>query len=1004
VLLNSNIGITGLLTSVNGGSTIQTNIIGLDSSLLSAAIDAKLTLAGERTITAQTRAEINARTLDDAVIAPWKLPEESQTLNAKVREVREINEFIDLDSDELSAVEDDPDSQATFAIYRALTNLRILAEYASEEGTISSSLERLDEQFQSGVDEIRDFVSTADLEKLDLFMGDKEYRTETQTRTGKNESEFNSSLVTSDPNAALDGLTGTEVFTIAITKSGNTDEIEIDLSGVSGDLSLNNISDYINTQIEALTAKDSNGDDYIKHSTRFDVRRDGDTGRYGLQIDGTITEEVTLSAAVSEPTLYVASAVQQLDEDFAITSRITELNELDATITVDDTFSFAGIDYAASEVKQLVDDAEDDDLDENIAALRDKFLADAADDVGANSDDDDEVDNTLSITNVDSDYQVNANTSANKIVVDSEGGIYVVGTSEGSFGHQLNAASDEDVFLTKFDSEGNIVFSRLLGVSGSAEAFGIAVDSEDNVIIVGQTDSELSEDDVIDTIDAFVTKISKRGDEVFRYQLDKFGESGAYSVAVDTNDDIFVGGYTKSAISSTSGFEGGQDALILKLDADDGSLLDSNVFGTSGNEVIKGIAVDANNDLVVAVEADDNAVVYRIDGTDLTNQTDSVDLGDLGSAGSIQGIAIDNTNNGVYIAGVTTNSALDASGAAGVSGTALGNQEGFVSSFSLNSGGALQAGTTTYISTTGTDRIADITVVDQVVYVAGTTTGELSGESARGSTDSFVARIDGTTGTVEDMQQFGEGIARQVAGGVAFTNKGNSVLESLGLPQGTIQPDETLDIQTQTSARVGDHFYISIDGGRKTKIELDEGDTFDDLKRKIRIAGFGKLEADVSTTSEGDKLTISAIKGGVSIDILPGDDGKDLLDRVGLQAGKLLPQDEVFGLSDDDDEETDPEDPSNLGGAFALGLDGAIHIQDKSTAKYVLGLLDNAISTIQRAYRSLTYDPIKAALLRESQQSSGTVPAHLQAQLANYQTGLARLQAGGSSSGASLFV
>ena len=137
---------------------------------------------------------------------------------------------------------------------------------------------------------------------------------------------------------------------------------------------------------------------------------------------------------------------------------------------------------------------------------------------------------------------------------------------KGSFEHQLNNATEQDVFLSKFDSEGNVVFSRLLGVADSAEAFDIQVDSNDNVIIAGATASALSGGDVVDSpSDAFVVKISKRGDEVFRYQLDTFGSTAAYSVAIDSNDDIYVGGATSSAISASSGFSGGDDALILKF-------------------------------------------------------------------------------------------------------------------------------------------------------------------------------------------------------------------------------------------------------------------------------------------------------------------------------------------------------------------------------------------------------------------------------------------------------
>jgi len=986
-----------------GGQTSSYQIVGVDYSLISASVNAKVAQRTLASLSAADRAAYNFGSTDDGITPPWQQVEETKTLNQQIREVRELTKFIDLKADDLKSVADNADKQATFALFKALTNLRILAEYASEDATSSSSLARLNEQFQSGLAEVRDFLSTAELDKLELFLGEKQYKTEATTRLGKNETGFNGTLVTDDPNAAISGLTGTEVFTVSITKSGATDDITIDLSEMSGTLSLNNIKDFVNSKIEALTALDTEGTEYVKHQTRFDIHRDGSSGRYALQIDGTITEEVKFSAATSAPTLYVASAVKQLDDDYAITSRISEFNGLDGTITLDDTTSFAAIDYEATEIKGLVKEEEDEEIDPKIKEMRDKMLADALASVSnddSNTDTTADTDNASSLTNIDSANKVNADTTAKRVAVDSEGGIYVVGNSSGSFGHQLNTASGEDVFLTKFDSEGNVVFSRLLGTAGTANVSGITVDADDNVILVGQTDSALSSSDVVSGTDLFVQKLSKRGDEVFRYQLDTYGETGASSVAVNAAGEIFVGGYTKSGISATSGFSGGSDAVILKLSSV-GKLTDSTVFGTSDNEAIKGIAVDANGNLVVASEEDGNAVVRRIDSSDLTNQTASVDFGSLGSGGSIQGVTIDNDNGKVYIAGVTTNGSLNAGGSATTVGSTAGGYDGFVSGLTLSGATSLSADFTSYLATSGTDRVADVTVSDGKVYVAGSTGGTFAGEQTRGSTDGFVARIDGTSGSVEDIEQFGESLAGTNVGGVAFTNKGDSVLSKLGLPQGTVAIDETLDIETQTSAKLDDFFYISVDGGTKKRIELDEGDTFDDIARKLRIAGFGKLKVEVSTTEEGQKLKISALDDGVPIEFFKGKEGRDLLERIGLEPGRILPKNDVFDISSDDDEDIPPEE--DLGGVFALGLDGAIHLKDKQTAKYVLGLLDTAVSTIQRAYRSLNYNPL-IEQLKNGSANQGAASPYQQAQLANLQTGLARLQSGAASSSVSFFV
>lgn len=1081
-----------------GGGQQQsfTPIIGISSSLIALDAQAQLARISLNSLSAADRGSIQSqfgRNDSPAVIPPWQIPEETSSLNEQIREVRGLTSFIDLDAKILEGVSDNADHEATFVLFNALTNLRVLAEYASEDATLESSLERLDDQFRSGLDEVRDYLASTELDTLDIFLGEKEYSTEATTRTGKNQSETTGSYVVDDPDAVIAGLTGTEVFTVSVEKGGVSDDITVDLSGIVGSLSLNNVVTHINAQIEALTipiaktlsTADFNSDDTslttvridttatglqlngvdvidaqeiavadiiagklvytppdgsteatlvgfqysadegagypgvpstydttgnfsAKHLTRFNVERNNSTGQYALKIEGTITEEVTLTAAAATPTLYAVSAVSQLDDSFAVSSRIREFNNIDGAIALDDTTSFVAIDYAATEIKGLVDATQADELDPAIASLRDKFLADAAAAVPSTTTTPvEEVDNSSSITNVNAADRVNADTTGSRVAVDSAGGIYVVGTSAGSFGHQLNVAETQDVFLTKFDSEGNVAFSRLLGVAESAEAFDIKVDSQDNVIIAGATDSALSQNDVVEgnsTVegsgtDAFVVKISKRGDEVFRYQLDTFGKTTAYSIAVDSNDDIFVGGSTRSAISATTTASGGEDALILKLDGTDGTLTDSTVFGTAGNETIKGLALDASNDLIVALDEDGSAAVARIAAADLSTQVISVSLGDLGAGGEITGVSIDSGNGKFYVSGVTANSALDASGTAIVNGTADGGLEGFVSGFSFSGTSSLTADFTTYLSTTGTDGISDVTVQGGKVYVAGTTTETLAGETATGATDGFIARLDGTTGALENTEQYGEALARSDVGGIAFTNQGDSVLEVLGLPTGLIEVDQTRDLETQTTAREGDYFYLKLGTSARKKIELESGDTFEDIKRKLRIAGFGKLDADVSTTAEGEKLKISALDDGVSIDLIPGSGGRDLLSRIGLSAGKLLPKNDVFDINLG--EEVAPED--DLGGAFGLKLGGALNLQDKATAKYVLGLLDTAISTVQRAYRSTNFDPLKQQLLNESK-FQGAVSPRTAAQIANFQNGLARLQSGASSPSFSLFA
>ena len=300
--------------------------------------------------------------------------QESQSLNERIREVRELREFIDLNADNLEPVRGNVDQTATFVLFNALDRLRVLAEFAAEDSTSESSLERLDDQFQSGLNEVREYLATAELERLDFFLGEKTASIEATTRTGRNSTGFSGSAVAASGDEVISGLTGTEVLTVSIEKAGVTDDITVDLSQITGDLTLNNVVAEINTQIEALTDLNDEGEPVPRHQTRFDVVRDSRTGQFGISIEGTLTEEGYFKRGRRRANAVCSSSVTQFDDSFAVTSRISEFNDINGTITLDDTASFAAIDYDATEIAGLVaEQDEDDGLDENISALRDQF-------------------------------------------------------------------------------------------------------------------------------------------------------------------------------------------------------------------------------------------------------------------------------------------------------------------------------------------------------------------------------------------------------------------------------------------------------------------------------------------------------------------------------------------------------------------------------------------------------------------------------------------------------
>jgi len=1006
----SNLG--GGLFGVGGQSTGGSQqIIGIGGSLLSSAFNADLLESGIRAINTARNfgTEVRGGDFGPATVTSLEIPESNRSLNALANVAAGPEPFFNLRDEAFDPFEGDPDQLTSFALFRSLLRLQDIVEFAALETTTDSTRRRLDTRFQEGLDETRAFLATAETNSLTFFEGSRASDADATVRLDEAESDFQGSFAFVSDTAPIEGLTGTEVFEVNISRpTGDPDVITVDLSGLSGDLSLTNVVDYINTQIEASLlldefgqpVLDADGNTQANSQTRFQVRQDtGGTGRYGIFVNATVTETVRLTATSAAPSLFVASNVEQTVVDRPDQVQVSEFENLSGTISQDDVFRFAATDISGTEFRDLIDEADvdpDDDVSPAVAALRDQFRADAQVDVlgedGAeaanNAEDDDDADN-IAITDVLSNARVQATTTAGGIATDSEGNIIVVGTSEGSFDNQLNTAATQDVFITKFDRQGNEVFSRLLGSSDDASAFAVTVDSQDNIIVTGQTNNALVDGDVLDGDDAFVAKFNAAGDAVFRYQLDTVGTTSGLTVTTDASNNIIVGGSTSGAISGAGAFSGQTDGFLLILDGTTGAQTGQRLFGTSGRESIQAVEVASDGNLIVASEESGQVVVRRVDATDLSNTLSSLTLGSIGT-GDITGISVE--NNTIVISGTTTVGAPTTGGGTVVSG-AQGARDGFVVGLD-DTGGTLTGLFATTVGTAGVDTINDVSIAGGSVFVAGSTTSTLAGETSVGTADGFVARVNAVTGALEDTQQFGKSFTRQEVAGLAFSQQGDSALDVLGLPTGTLNRDQAVTLTTQSSARVGDYFTLQI-GATRTRIEVNsDNDDLGDIARQINIAGLSArsgevVEASVFRSSTGDRLEIKTVEGGLPLTFIRGDEGKDLLGRLGIPEGTILPTDQLFDTSDI---------ASRVpGGVFSLDIDLDFEITSQESALFTLGRIQDALTTVQRAYRSLFPNPLADILNQPSIQGSAS-PAQ-QARLANLQDGLVRLQAAGLGSG-----
>jgi hypothetical protein len=168
-------------------------------------------------------------------------------------------------------------------------------------------------------------------------------------------------------------------------------------------------------------------------------------------------------------------------------------------------------------------------------------------------------------------------------------------------------------------------YSTFLGDENDDDnGFDIAVDSDGNAYVVGQTLGEtFPTEDPYQSINAdanyqaFVTKFNPAGSElVFSTYLGGTADEAAYSVALDSDKNVYLTGYTDSsdfprqnAMQQTCGavvpgfitlFQCEEDeAFVTKLAAAGNHLLFSTYLGGSAPDRGRGIAVDSSNNVYV---------------------------------------------------------------------------------------------------------------------------------------------------------------------------------------------------------------------------------------------------------------------------------------------------------------------------------------------------------------------------------------------------------------------
>jgi hypothetical protein len=197
---------------------------------------------------------------------------------------------------------------------------------------------------------------------------------------------------------------------------------------------------------------------------------------------------------------------------------------------------------------------------------------------------------------------------SHSVCTDSKGELYVTGGFSDSitFGSiTLTNAGYYDIFITKYDTAGNVLWAKNAGGTNDDEGFSVSTDSSDNVYLTGYFSSSLITFDSITLTNSggsnvFIAKYDTNGNILWAKSSGGLGVDDGVSCSADIYGNVFVTGWFYSSItfdSTTLINSGINDAFIVKYD-------------TNGNVLWAKSATGAHDDGGLSVSTDASGNVF----------------------------------------------------------------------------------------------------------------------------------------------------------------------------------------------------------------------------------------------------------------------------------------------------------------------------------------------------------------------------------------------------------
>ena len=950
-----------------------------------------------------------------ALTAPWSASGGTPSVATAVQNAVNGQSIIDPGSSKLDAPAgvSGQDYKNLFALYQGLNSLYDIANTAAQAGTANAdpSLSylqpsQLQAAFSSGMSQVENFLSNDPFTEFNLVAG--KVQTSTQSTVGIPNGTYQTYttgvIATGDEAQPLSAFQGNVQFNITVASKYATTTIKnpdgttktvttppttvpIDLSGMgSAPRTIDNVVNYINTQLKAA-----------KVTTRFAAANLGTTAatttlpngqkqtttgttEWGLTINGSSGEVVSFSAPSTAAAVYVSSATGG--------AQTYQPPGTDPT-TGDPT---TGGESASATGQQLVKLQ----TGNNLTGTQPPTITNAGSTSGL------PVGGVFGKNLPEGVAQVDASATA------PDGSVYLLANATGTVNNQP-IQGGQGVVLLKYDSSGKLLSTKVVAGLQDATGASIGVGADGTVAVAGTNTTQASTNaaglTTPGSTSAFVQVYDPTGAPTWSQTAPALaGSSAASGVVVGSDGSVYLSGTTTGSVGNQIE-HGSSDEFLQGFDKT-GAATFTKQFGTTGTNTSAGMTYDpATNTLYTLGLENSQAVVRSFNmtttttGTGLSAQTKTTAAQTasrtLGFADSVAGIGF--TNGQVVVAGTVAAATISNGGT--VTSPYVGVSDAFVASVGASLAPS-SSDTVAYLGQSGVTQVAtDLTVAGGQAYVTGTLANDPHSLDASGATEGFVTGLDTSTGAVSYSTKLAGVNGQDAPAVVTVATSGSSILDKLGLPQGTINGVTSNLITASTSIKAGQSFWVRTSpGGPQNKITITATDTLQTLTNKLNIALAGQGTVTVESIGANSQLSITPNSSSSFIELdsqeasndNPGASAPttDVLAALGLSSGVVRQVRTVNKLTD----------VTQLR-EYGLDLPSNLDVSNATDAQHAANALQAAMSAVMSAYQDLASPPTMASeSLAAEQNAGGAAPAYLTSEISNLQAGLARLTGGASSS------